>query len=180
MRLAVLFESHLFHLARCAGREHEGRAERFKKPMFMEPAFQQVHRTAARGNITMWPMPLTDILEELKRLDEAGVDLPRSGEDLCKVVRILLKSSGPLPASLIAHATVRRAVVVELAAAATTARPAAAGVAAAGVVAAACAGASACWRWKRCRNRHRHRRNGRRGSGRRSGRRRCGRTSGSQ
>jgi len=85
-----------------------------KKFMFMEPAFHQVYRTAARGNITMWPMPLTDILEELKRLDEGGVDLPRSGEDLCKIVRILLKSSGPLPASLIAQATVRRAVVVEL------------------------------------------------------------------
>ena len=80
----------------------------------MEPAFQQEYRTAAGGNITMWPMPLTDILEEMRRLDEVGVDLPRSGEDIAKVVRILLKSAGPLPASLIVQATVRRAVVVEL------------------------------------------------------------------
>ena len=62
----------------------------------------------------MWPMPLSDILQELKRLDEVGVDLPRSGEDIAQVVRILLKSAGPLPASLIVHATARRAVVVEL------------------------------------------------------------------
>ena len=62
----------------------------------------------------MWPMPLADVLEEMKNLEAHGVDSPRSAEDLGKAVRILLKSSGPLPASLIANATVRRDVVVAL------------------------------------------------------------------
>ena len=97
-----------------AGATKDDRSKRFKKSMFMEPAFQQDYRTAARGNITMWPMPLTDVLEEMRRLDEVGVDLPRSGEDIAQVVRILLKSAGPSPASLIVQATVRRAVVMEL------------------------------------------------------------------
>jgi hypothetical protein len=89
-------------------------AKRPKKPMFLEPAFKQAHRTAARGNITMWPMPLTDILDEMRRLEKDGVDLPRSGKDLSKIVKVLLKSAGKLPASLIAHATVRRAEVMRL------------------------------------------------------------------
>ena len=40
-----------------------------KRAMFLEPAFVQKQRTAARGNITMWPMPLSDILQEMKRLN---------------------------------------------------------------------------------------------------------------
>jgi hypothetical protein len=90
------------------------RSKRLKTSMFMEAAFQQEYRTAARGNITIWPMPLGEILEEMRRLEKDGVDLPRSAKDIAQVVRILLKSAGPLPASLIVHATARRAVVVEL------------------------------------------------------------------
>ena len=97
-----------------AGSTREDRSKRFKKSMFMEPAFHQDYRTAARGNITMWPIPLSDILKEMRRLDEAVVDLPRSVEEVAKVVRVMLKSAGPLPASLIVQATARRAVVVEL------------------------------------------------------------------
>ena len=90
------------------------RSKRVKKSMFNEPVFHQDCRSAARGNITMWPMPLRDILQELKRLDEVGVDVPRSVEDVAQVVRVVLKSAGSLPASLTVEATARRDVVVEL------------------------------------------------------------------
>ena len=96
------------------GSSNEDRSKRVKRSMFLQYAFQQESRSAARGNITMWLMPLSDILQEMKRLDDVGVDLPRSGEDIQQVVQVLLKSGGTLPASLIAQATARRAVVVEL------------------------------------------------------------------
>eukprot|EP00959_Pyramimonas_sp_CCMP1952_P279248 5838325-Pyramimonas_sp.AAC.1 len=59
-------------------------------------------------------MSLTDVLEDMKRLEEEGLDLPQPAQDLAKVVRILLKFAGPLPASLIVNAIICRDVVVEL------------------------------------------------------------------
>ena len=80
-----------------------------------EPAFQQTYRTAARGNASMFLMPLADILAELTRLETASaVSLPRSAHEIKNVVKVILKSQGQLPDALITAATIRREVVVTL------------------------------------------------------------------
>ena len=83
--------------------------------VFHEQAHMQRHRTRARGNITLFPLPLDEVAKELRRLDSAGpVHLPRTGTDLQPFIKVILKSNGPLPASLIVQAVVRRQVVLEL------------------------------------------------------------------
>ena len=51
-------------------------------------------------------------IEKLNQRDSAN--LPRLGSDLVGLVKVIVKSRGELPASLIAHATCRRSVVLEL------------------------------------------------------------------
>jgi len=54
----------------------------------------------------MFLMPLGDILAELKRMEaEDNVMLPRNVAEIKNVFKIILKSSGALPASLITRAT---------------------------------------------------------------------------
>ena len=80
-----------------------------------EPAHMQRHRTAARGNATLFPLPLEDIVQELDKIDSGRIAaLPRLGEDLAPFVKVLLKSAGDLPKSIITQATVRRRVAVAL------------------------------------------------------------------
>ena len=80
-----------------------------------EEAHMQRHRTAARGNITLFPLPLEDVVRELKKLDSGQrSSLPRVGADLTPFVKVLLKASGDLPGSIITQATVRRHIVVAL------------------------------------------------------------------
>ena len=101
------------------GEHADGKEQKYSKPVyrnvFGEKAFMQRQRTAARGNATMFLMPLGDILAELKRMEaEDNVMLPRNVAEIKNVVKIILKSSGALPASLITTATIRREVVVAL------------------------------------------------------------------
>ena len=75
----------------------------------------QRQRTAARGNATMFLMPLGDILAELNRMEATNaVVLPRNADEMRNVVKVILKSAGDLPASLITAATVCRGVVIHL------------------------------------------------------------------
>eukprot|EP00973_Karenia_brevis_P082546 11443475-Karenia_brevis.AAC.1 len=79
--------------------------------MFTEFAHTQHCRSGARGNVTMFPMPLPDVRRELHHMEtHAGLSLPRTGRDLQQVVKALLKSSGKLPASLITQCTLPRQV----------------------------------------------------------------------
>ncbi len=95
--------------------EDKDRSKRVHRNVFGKAAFMQRHRTAARGNVTMFLLPLADTLCELRRMEtDASIILPRSAEEIKNVVRVILKSHGELPASLITAATVRREVVVHL------------------------------------------------------------------
>ena len=83
--------------------------------VFHEQAHMQRHRTAARGNVTLFPLPLEDVVRSLQDLNDGQImALPRLGEDLEPFVKVLLKSSGDLPSSIITQSTVRRRVVVAL------------------------------------------------------------------
>ena len=80
-----------------------------------ERAHMQRHRVGIRGNVTLFPLPLEDIVAELSKVAAHGSgQLPRTGAELKDCVRILLKSHGPMPASVITQATVRRHVVLKL------------------------------------------------------------------
>ena len=75
----------------------------------------QRQRTAARGNATMFLMPLEGILMELKRMEtESSVTLLQNVAEIKNVVKVVLKSYGALPSSLITKATIRREVVIRL------------------------------------------------------------------
>ena len=81
--------------------------------VFHEEAHMQRHRTAARGNVTLFPLPLEDIAQELQKLgNEETVVLPRLGADMEPFVKVLLKAAGDLPKSIITQASVRRRDVV--------------------------------------------------------------------
>ena len=67
------------------------------------------------GNVTLFPLLFEDIVQELDKIDSGRTAaLPRLGEDLAPFVKVLLKSAGDLPKSIVTQATVRRRVVVAL------------------------------------------------------------------
>ena len=63
----------------------------------------------------MFRMPIGDILAELNRMESEGnVILPRNPDEIKNAVKVVLKSSGVLPASLITSASRRREFVIGL------------------------------------------------------------------
>ena len=98
-----------------AGEGTEKKVKYQRRDMFAQAAYNQHYRVAVRGNATLFELPLEDVYREVEALDqrEAAV-LPRVGSELVGLVKVLVKSRGELPASLIAHATCRRAVVLDL------------------------------------------------------------------
>eukprot|EP00971_Amphidinium_carterae_P237526 4715225-Amphidinium_carterae.1 len=83
------------------------------------------HRLGACGNAITLPLPWEDLLQHLQgtvdHIDDGGVpSLPRSGEQLADIVRILLKTNKTGATTdaeikgLVHQANVRRAVVVNL------------------------------------------------------------------
>ena len=76
-------------------------------------AQKQRVRVGARGNITLFPLPLADILEALRQ-GEGQVELPWSGREVANAVRVVLRTSDVNDAKLIFQTTVRRQVVVAL------------------------------------------------------------------
>ena len=92
--------------------------------LFDEEAHMARHRVGARGNALTFPLPWEDLT---KFLDEAADDeaamskkLPRTGDELAEVVRVLLKTNKQGETTeaeiktLIHQAIVRRQVVVDL------------------------------------------------------------------
>ena len=51
------------------------------------------HRVGARGNVTCFPLPWEQLLEQFQELGRSRAQVPRTGEELGDLVRILLKSS---------------------------------------------------------------------------------------
>ena len=84
------------------------------RSLFMQPALQQSARVAVRGNITLFAMPIAEVLQMLVEYDAKPCDLPRTGPELQEVVRILVKGGGDSIKNVIVQATMRRAVVVKL------------------------------------------------------------------
>ena len=83
--------------------------------MFEELAYSQHIRTVVHGSATLFEIPLDDILHELQELDRRdSARLPRVGYELQHFAKVILKSRGELPASLIAHARCRRSLVLSL------------------------------------------------------------------
>ena len=96
--------------------------QRYEKPLD-EHAHMHRHRVGARGNATSFPLPWLALLQELQFSSPqdgatAGVDLPRTGDDLRDLVSIILKTceeDSPKSMSAFIHqAVVRRHVVVML------------------------------------------------------------------
>ena len=54
----------------------------------------QRHRVGARGNVTCFPLPWEQLLEQLQDIGERQSQVPHTGEELADLVRILLKSGG--------------------------------------------------------------------------------------
>ena len=58
----------------------------------------QRHRVGARGNVTCFPLPWEQLLEQLQGqpqdVGEGGAQVPRTGVELADLVRILLKLVG--------------------------------------------------------------------------------------
>ena len=79
--------------------------------VLQEEAQGQRWRVGARGNITMFPLPLEDIMAGLGKQVKGGLDLPWVG---CEIVREVLRTSELSDARVICQARVRRAVVVQL------------------------------------------------------------------
>ena len=83
-----------------------------------------VHRMAARGNATSFPLPWEDLLKQLQDGENMAalgqqVSLPRTGKDLTHVVSIILKTAAgddteKYVARLIHQCLVRRDVVIKL------------------------------------------------------------------
>ena len=81
------------------------------------------HRMGARGNATSFPLPWSDLLSELVRLDStqtwsAVPDLPSTGEQLSDKFSVLLKTfddeHADAMAKVVHQAHVRRNVVLQL------------------------------------------------------------------
>ena len=86
-----------------------------------ENAWMNQHRLAARGNATTFPLAWENLVEQLQGLEgEKAVSLlPRTGQQLAEVVRVLIKSNaGEEKAEsvkdILHQATVRRDVVLRL------------------------------------------------------------------
>ena len=79
------------------------------------------HRVGARGNVTCFPLPWEQLLEQFEDIAERRAQVPRTGDELADLVRVLLKTSAAedgdhtsMLKSCIYAARVRRAVVVKL------------------------------------------------------------------
>ena len=77
------------------------------------------YRVGARGNTTVFPLPLQELFAELTQCqeqeEEAGVPhLPRTGSELANIVKVIIKGSSQNSAKFITQAVVRRDVVVDL------------------------------------------------------------------
>ena len=87
-----------------------------------ENAWMNQHRLAARGNATTFPLAWENLVEQLQGLEgENAVSLlPRTGQQLAEVVRVLIKSNAAEEETaervkdILHEATVRRDVVLRL------------------------------------------------------------------
>jgi len=86
----------------------------YQRNVFGERAHMQRYRTGARGNVTLFPLPLEDIYRHLKHLAKRTKSLPLEAKELSNVVRVIIKSATMAAAKEIVAATVRRHVVQEL------------------------------------------------------------------
>ncbi|CAE7244158.1 pfh1 [Symbiodinium natans] len=86
-------------------------------------AHSALHRLGARGNALTFPMPWEELLANLKdalNAEEGPPQLPRAGQQLGEIVRVLLKTNKTRKTTaselktLIHQATVRREVVIQL------------------------------------------------------------------
>ena len=82
--------------------------------VMLEGAQQQRFRVGARGNITLFPLPLEGIFQELHRQPVQGMKLPWVGREIAHAVRVVLRTSEVTDARVIAQARVRRDIVVRL------------------------------------------------------------------
>ena len=82
--------------------------------VMLEKAQHQRARVGARGNITLFPLPLQDVFRELHRQARQGPQLPWVGSDIADAVRIVLRTSELTDARVIVQARVRRNIVVRL------------------------------------------------------------------
>jgi len=77
-------------------------------------------KLGAKGNITAFMMPMDKVIDELNKMNESmddptNVMLPRTGEELSKIVVVTLMYMGDEPdAKIMSKSTVRRGVVLEL------------------------------------------------------------------
>lgn len=83
------------------------------------PVHMQRHRQGARGNVTCFPLPVEDLFVKLLGLaskEEQGdpPELPRTGEELANIVKIILKGSNANIGSNVQQGIVRRDIVIEL------------------------------------------------------------------
>ena len=79
------------------------------------------HRVGARGNVTCFPLPWEQLLEQFEEVAQHRARVPRTGDELADLVRVLLKTSATEDSdhtswlkSCIYQARIRRAVVVKL------------------------------------------------------------------
>ena len=82
--------------------------------VMLEEARRQRFRVGARGNVTLFPLPLEDIFQELQRQAVQGLELPWVGREMANAVRVVLRTSEVTDARVIAQARVRREIVVRL------------------------------------------------------------------
>ena len=73
---------------------------------------------SARGNMTSFLLPWQDLLKKLEAASDGVPGLPRTGEDLCDIVSVVLKTneeaSPDSMARFVHQANVRRRIVVKL------------------------------------------------------------------
>ena len=94
--------------------KRQGYSSKPRRSLFRHSALQQSARVAVRGNITLFAMPLSDIVQMMKEYDAKPCELPRTGAELKEVVCILIKSGGDSAKAVIAEATVRRSIVLKV------------------------------------------------------------------
>ena len=70
----------------------------------------QQQRTGARGNYCAFSLPWADIFSEMGK----QVSLPRTGEDLRRVVQVVLLGGDKVNPHVLSQATVRKEIVVQL------------------------------------------------------------------
>ena len=77
------------------------------------------HRVGARGNTTVFPLPLQELFTELsecKNLEKEKrvPNLPRLGPELANIVKVIIKGGSQDSKKCITQAVVRRKVLVDL------------------------------------------------------------------